>query len=240
MRLLKIVSVIVGILFALAGAALVTSGGFVLGVYGTQRDPSGFFTTPSQTVGSYGFALTAPNINAELGSRWEKWVPSRTRATVRITGASALPAPLFIGIASTVQVSKYLAGVPRDRITSIDLTAGSVQYTHVDGTTLPSAPGKQGFWVAKVEGTGPQTLEWALREGDWAVVIMNGDGSAPVAASMSVGARFGVLKPLIAGLAAGGFVLLAIGATLIVLGTRRRRSARGRPEIAQTDKPWPQ
>jgi hypothetical protein len=229
MRLLKIVSVIFGILFALAGAALVTSGGFVLGVYGTQRDPSGFFTTPNQIVGSYGFALTAPNINAQLGPRWEKWVPSRARATVRITGASKLPAPLFIGIAPTPRVSKYLAGVPRDRITSIDLSAGTVQYAHVDGTTIPSAPGKQGFWVAKVEGTGTQTLEWALQQGDWTVVIMNGDGSAPVAATMSVGARFGVFKPLVAGLAGGGFVLLAIGATLIVLGTRRRRTARSQP-----------
>ena len=226
MRFLKIVSVILGILFALAGAALVTSGGFVLGVYGSQRDPTGFFTTPSQTVGSYGFALSAPNINAQLGPRWQKWIPSRVGATIRITGSSELPAPLFIGVAPTARASKYLAGVPRDKITSIDLTAGSIQYTHVDGATLPSAPGKQTFWVAKVEGTGTQTLEWALQQGDWTVVIMNGDASAPLAATMSMGARFGVFKPLIAGLTAGGLVLLAIGATLIVLGTRRRRPAR--------------
>jgi hypothetical protein len=226
MRFLKIVSVILGILFALAGAALVTSGGFVLGVYGSQRDPTGFFTTPSQTVGSYGFALSAPNINAQLGPRWQKWIPSRVGATIRITGSSELPAPLFIGVAPTARASKYLAGVPRDKITSIDLAAGSVQYTHVDGATLPSAPGKQTFWVARVEGTGTQTLEWALQQGDWTVVIMNGDASAPLAATMSVGARFGVFKPLIAGLTAGGLVLLAIGATVIVLGTRRRRPAR--------------
>ena len=223
MRFLKIVSVILGILFALAGTALVTSGGFVLGVYGSQRDPTGFFTTPSQTVGSYGFALSAPNINAQLGPRWQRWIPSRVGATIRITGSSELPAPLFIGIAPTTRASKYLAGVPRDKITSIDLTAGSVQYAHVDGTTLPPAPGKQSFWVAKVEGTGTQTLEWALQQGDWTVVIMNADASAPVAATMSMGARFGVFKPLIAGLTAGGLVLLAIGAALLVLGARRRR-----------------
>ena len=200
MRFLKIVSVIIGILFALAGAALVTAGGFAFSVYGSQRDPSGFFTTPSQTVGSYGFALSAPNINAQLGPRWEKWVPSRTHATVRITGSSELPAPLFIGIAPTARVSKYLSGVPRDKITSIDLTAGSVRYTHVDGTTLPSSPGKQSFWAAKVEGTGTQTLDWPLQSGDWTVAIMNGDASAPVAATMRIGARFGIFMPLIIGL----------------------------------------
>ena len=228
MRFLKIVSVILGILFVLAGTALVTSGGFVLGVYGGQRDSSGFFTTPSQIVGSYGFALSAPNINAQLGSRWEKWVPSRARAVVRVTGSSELPAPLFIGIGPTARVSKYLAGVPRDKITSIDLTAGSAQYTHVDGTTLPPAPGKQSFWVAKAEGTGTQTLDWAVQTGDWTVVIMNGDASAPVAATMSVGARFGILTPLIIGLTLVGLVILGLGATLIVLGTRRRRSPTAR------------
>lgn len=223
MRALKIVAVILGILIALAGAALVTAGGFVLGVYSSQRDPSGFFTTPSQTVGSYGFALSAPDINAQLGPRWEKWIPSRAGATIRITGSSELPAPLFIGIGPTARVSNYLSGVPRDKITSIDLTAGTVQFTHVDGAAFPAAPGKQSLWAAKVQGTGAQTLDWALQTGDWTVVIMNGDASAPVAATMSIGARFDVLEPLIVGLTAGGFVILAVGATLIVLGTRRRR-----------------
>jgi hypothetical protein len=225
MRPLKIVSVILGIVFALAGAALVTAGGFGLGVLNDQTDASGFFNTPSQTVGSYGFALTAPDINAQLGPRWEKWVPSRARAVVRVKGTSELPAPLFIGIAPTAQVSKYLSGVTRDRITGIDLNAGTFAYNHVDGTNFPSAPGKQSFWAAKVEGTGTQTLEWPLEQGDWALVIMNADGSPPVAATMALGARFGIITPLVIGLVAGGFVVLLIGGTLIALGVRRRRPA---------------
>jgi hypothetical protein len=223
MRAVKIVAIILGILFALAGLASVTSGGFLLGVYGTQRDPSGYFTSPGQEVGSYGFALTAPNINGTFGSRWESWVPARAHVTVRVTGESLLPAPLFIGVGPAGRVSKYLSGVPRDRITRIDWMAGSVEYSHVDGTTPPSAPGKQSFWAAKTQGSGTQSLEWELEEGDWTVVIMNADASAPVAATMSVGARFGILTPIIVGLVAGGVVLLAIAATLIVLGARRRR-----------------
>jgi hypothetical protein len=226
MRPLKILSVILGIVFALAGVAFVTSGGFVLGGYtnlGNLRDSSGFFTTPSQTVGSYGFALTAPDINAQLGPRWEKWVPRYAKVTVRISGSSEMPAPLFIGVAPTSQVSKYLSGVARDRIKSIDLSAETVQYDHVDGLKMPGAPGEQSFWVAKVEGTGTQTLEWALEPGDWTVVIMNADASAPLAANMKMGARFGIVSTLIVGLTAAGCVLVAIGATLIALGARRRR-----------------
>jgi hypothetical protein len=226
MRPVKIFAVILGILLALAGLALVTSGGFVLGVYGTQRDASGFFSSPNQDVGSYGFALTAPNINRQLGSRWERWVPSRARATVRITGHSLLPTstPLFIGIGPTPQVSRYLRGVAHDKISRIDLMAGAVEYSHVDGTDLPAAPTKQDFWVAEADGTGTQTLDWSLDEGDWTVVIMNGDASAPVAASMNVGVRFGVLTTLVGALTGAGVVLLVIAATLLYFGGRRRRA----------------
>jgi hypothetical protein len=222
MRLLKIVAVFLGILFALAGLALVTSGGFLLGVYGTHGDTSGYFNSPQQQVGSYGFALTAPNVNATLGSRWQRWVPTWADITVRIEGSSEMPAPLFLGVGPTARVSKYLAGVPHDKITDIDWVAGSVQYVHVDGRTLPSAPGKQSFWVAKVQGTGSQTLEWKLEPGDWTVTIMNADASAPVAATMSIGAHFGIITRLVIGLVAGGLVLLAIATTLIWLGARRR------------------
>lgn len=222
MRLLKILSVVVGVLLALAGALSVASGGFVLGIERAYSDPSGFFTTPTQTIGSRGFALTAPDINGQLTGEWQRWGLSRARVTVRVTGLSKLAAPVFIGIGPTAQVSKYVAGVTRDRIASVDLRGGSVQYDHVDGTTFPAPPKEQGFWVATAAGTGRQTVEWALREGDWAVVIMNEDASAPVAVDVRLGARFGIIKALIGGLIVAGLVLLAAGAALVLVGTRRR------------------
>ena len=232
MRPLKIILVIFGVLFALAGVVSVASGGFVLGLYRFHSAPSGFFRTPAQTVGSNGFALTAPNINAQLVAPWERWVLSQAGATMRVTGSSKLPAPVFIGVAPTARVSKYLSGVARDRITSIDLTAGSVHYDHVNGKTVPAPPEEESFWVAKVAGTGSQTLEWALREGDWALVIMNGDASAPVVADMRLGARFGIIYPLVVGLTAAGVVLLAAGATLMVFGSRpRRKGLRTPPRV---------
>ena len=120
MRALKIISVIVGVLLALAGVVSVASGGFVLGLDRLHSAPSGFFMTPSQTVGSNGFALTAPDINGQLAGEWERWGLSQARATMRVTGSSKLPAPVFIGVAPTARVSRYLAEVARDRITSID------------------------------------------------------------------------------------------------------------------------
>jgi hypothetical protein len=229
MRPLKIILVIFGVLFALAGVVSVTSGGFVLGLQRSHSASTGFFMTPSQTVGSNGFALTIPDTNGQLVAGWERWVLSRSRATIRVTGSSKLPAPLFIGVAPTARVSQYLSGVARDRITSIDLAAGSVHHDHVNGKTVPAPPEDESFWVAQVVGTGSQTLEWALREGDWALVIMNGDASAPVAVDVRLGARFGIVYPLTVGLTAAGVVLLAIGATLVVVGSRPRRMASRTP-----------
>ena len=227
--MLKLISVIFGVLLVIAGVTFAASGGFVLSIYRSHSDANGYFTTHSQTVGSNGFALTVPDVNGQLVSGWERWGLSHARATVRVTGSSKLPAPVFIGIAPTERVTKYLSGVARDRVTSIDLSSGSLQYDHVDGEALPTPPAVQSFWVARATGTGSETLEWALQEGDWAVVIMNGDASAPVAADVRLGARFGIMYPLVVGSIAAGVALLAIGATLIVLGSRRRRMAAPTP-----------
>ena len=240
MQPVKIVSVILGLLFALAGVASVASGGFLFGASREYIPPSGFLVTSSQTVGSNGFALTAPNMNGQIVGPWANWANwglAHGETTVRVTGSSKLPTPtptsIFIGVAATPVVSQYLSGVTRDRIRSIDLSAGSVSYVHVDGKKLPAAPDSQRFWVAKVSGTGSQTLEWKLQQGDWTVVIMNGDASAPVVADMTLGVRFGIVTPLLIGLIALGVVLLAVGATLIVLGSRRRRRRGSHPTARQ-------
>jgi len=227
MRLLKVVSVVLGVVLALVGVLSLASGVFVLVVDQRYTDSAGFFTTPTQTVGSNGFALTAPDINGQLAGRWQRWGLAHARATVRLTGSSRLPGPIFMGIGPTAQVSSYVSGAARDRIMGIDLRAGSVQYDHVDGAAPPAPPAQQDFWVAKVIGTGSQTLEWTLREGDWAFVVMNGDAGPPVAVDMKLGARFGIIEPLIIGLTTGGLVLLAGGVTVAVVGARLR-SRRGR------------
>jgi hypothetical protein len=223
----KLILLIFGVLLTLAGVALVACGGLIVGVYRSYSDADGFFTSPSQTIGSEGFALTVPDINGQLVSEWQRWGLSRAQATLRVTGSSKLPAPIFIGVAPTGRATDYLSGVARDRITSIDLRSGSVDYDHVDGNALPASPEEQGFWVAKATGTGSQTLEWTLGEGDWAVVIMNGDASAPVAAELSLGARFGIMHRLIVGLFSGGAALVAIGILLLFFRSRRRRMAPG-------------
>jgi hypothetical protein len=59
--------------------------------------------------------------------------------------------------------------------------------------------------------------------GDWTLVVMNGDGSAPVLTSVSAGVQAPALRPVAVGAMVGGAVLLLLGVAAIVLAARPRR-----------------
>jgi hypothetical protein len=131
---------------------------------------------------------------------------------------------VLIGIGPTADVTDYLNGVAYDEVTNITWgSSGSVQYSTHEGTSSPASPGQQSFWTAQQQGSGTQTLEWHIQAGDWTAVLMNADGSAPVAMSVKLGVHLGFLFPLGLGLTIGGVVLLAVGIFLVVIGARRSR-----------------
>ncbi len=223
MRPAKIVAIVLGALAVLIGLALIAPGAFLLWAYGTQRDSSGFFQTSTRVVSTNAYALTTPDVSVNLGSRLGNWVPTGSDAAVRIRATSSGTTPLFIGIGPTDRVSQYLANVAHDEITNFGRWSGGVDYRHVEGGAPASPPGQQDFWVVKQEGSGTQTLEWPVQSGNWTAVMMNADATAQVTASVSIGARFGILLPIGIGLAAAGVVLLAIGIVLIILGAQPSR-----------------
>ena len=223
MRPAKIVAIVFGALAVLVGLVLIAPGAFLLWAYGTQRDPSGFFETSARAVSTSTYALTTPDVNVNLGSRLGNWVPTGSDAAVRIRATSSGTTALFIGVGPTARVSQYLANVAHDEMTNFSRWSGGIDYQRVEGGAPGSPPGQQNFWVVKQEGTGTQTLEWPVQSGNWTAVIMNADATAQVTASVSLGARFGILLPIGVGLTAAGVVLLAIGIVLIILGARPSR-----------------
>jgi hypothetical protein len=218
----KIVAIVIGALLVLIGLGLLVPGGFLLTVYGTMRDSSGFFETSSRVVSSTGYALVTRDVDLNLGPG-PGWVPTGARAAVRIRAVSDEATPLFIGIGPTDEVSQYLNDVAYDEVTEFGWWSAAVRYRYYDGGAPSSPPGEQMFWVAQEQGPGSQTLDWEIRSGNWTAVVMNVDASAPVKADVSLGARFGLLLPIGIGLTVAGIVLLAVGIVLIVLGARRPR-----------------
>jgi uncharacterized membrane protein len=219
MRPAKIVAIVFGVLLIIIGLALLIPGVVVLGISGAQTD--GFFTTTDRVLTSPGYALATGDIDMNIGRA--DWITNGGIGVVRVRASSTGTAPIFIGLGPTDQVSAYLDGVAYDQVTDPGFFSSPVQYSHYDGAAPAAPPGQQAFWTAKQEGTGPQTLEWNVVGGNWTLVLMNADASAPVEANVSLGVHLGFLRPLGIGLTVAGVVILAVGILLVVLGARRPR-----------------
>jgi hypothetical protein len=132
-----------------------------------------------------------------------------------------------MGIAPADAVAGYLDGVAHDEITAWDEFQDDivdVVYTRNEGTDEPATPGTQSFWVASVSGIDEQDLDWTIESGEWALVIMNADGSPGVSADV----RFGFLRPPF--LLPVGVISLTIGLLALVGGTRLVTSVPARPD----------
>lgn len=218
MRPAKIVAIVIGVLLILISLAFLGSGSFLTWL-GSHTDSNGFLSFTDNHLSSSGYALTSPNVELKIGS--SDWIPGGGFVEIRATSTGT--APIFVGIGPTDQVAGYLNGVAYDEVTNLGWFRSSVDLVHHEGGAPASAPGQQDFWAAKQEGTGTQSVEWAVQSGNWTAVLMNADGSAPVSANLRLGARLGFLLPLGIGLLVAGVVLLAVGILLVVLGARRPR-----------------
>jgi hypothetical protein len=138
---------------------------------------------------------------------------------VRVRGVAAGSDTLFMGIAPADALAGYLHGVAHDEIVAWDSGADDivdVVYVRHDGVTDPAAPGTAGLWVASVSGCGEQTLDWTIESGEWALVIMNADGSPGVAVDVRFGvATSSVLVPIGLASSVAGLVALIGGARLV-------------------------
>ena len=218
----RIVSLVVGSLLALVGFGLLAGGGIVGWAVATQRDDAGYFTTRHQSFATDGYALTSDNI--DLGDPGPSGFGDWTNAVVQIRVDSARQGDIFVGIGAETDVEAYLAGVPHDDITSTSRfgrDTATYRRENTDGTSTPAAPTAQTFWVAQTTGSGSQDLTWNVEGGQWAIVVMNADGTRDVATDVQLAGKVDHLVPIAVGLGVGGLVLLALGALLIVVGVAR-------------------
>ena len=115
-------------------------------------------------------------------------------------------------------VECYLRSVAHDEVA--DVNNATVLYARRTGSALPAAPGRQDLWEASASGTGRQTLEWEVRSGRWAVVVMNADAARGVAARVSIAARSDLLLWIGLGRLAGAVIAAGTAAALLVAGIR--------------------
>jgi hypothetical protein len=180
----------------------------------TKRDSAGFFTSNTTTLSTHSYAITSDTL--EIGPDTPRLFGDRL-GTVQIRVRS--DKPVFVGIAKTSNVERYLAQVNHQAVTDFGLDPFSVTLANRPGTARPERPALQSFWRAEATGTGTQTVRWPLEKGNWSAVVMNADGSRHVVAQTSVGARIPALRWVVLGVLVAGVILLLVGAGLVWSGT---------------------
>jgi hypothetical protein len=211
-----IAALVIGALLGFVALVLLGVGGTGMWAYLAKRD-GGYATTSVQNFSTAGSALaTTPT---ELGSSGVGWLYSPTllgEVRIRVTPVSA-EAPLFVGIAPSADVDRYLAGV--DRTVINDFWDEDVE--PVAGGRARSAPAAQDFWVASSSGTGTRSVVWKPSDGTWTVVVMNADARPGLDIGADLGARVPALPWIALGLLVAGVVFMA-GAVLLIVGAIRR------------------
>ena len=213
----RVVALVLGVLLLVPGLGLLVAGGALLWADSAHRTSDGFLSSDIGIFRTSGFALTSERLELSTGA---EWVPvSSTLGTARFEVSSLDPgSDVFIGIAPTADVAGYLDGVQRTVVD--DLGSGGSAGTEVDGGAPSGPPGEQTFWTAQASGSGTQQLTWHPESGDWALVVMNADGSAGVSVTGAAGATVPSLAGLAWGLLAVGALVSVVGVLLIVLAAR--------------------
>jgi len=207
----RIIALASGSVLLLISLVLLAAGG-TLAWTDTGQIRSGYLTTSTSTYSTSGYALASDAITRHSRGMFVDEV------RIRIT-SSAPSRPLFAGIAATGDVERYLSGV---------------SYTTVDGHDIadhpgigtPAAPAAALPWAARAQGTGNLTLTWAVRDGDWTVVVMNADARP----GLSVRAEAGIAAlalPWLAGEMLALGLLTGVAAAALIIVPVRMASARG-------------
>jgi hypothetical protein len=143
------------------------------------------------------------------------------KARLQVTSAAGVP--VFAGIAPTEDVERYLAGTEHATLMHLDTSPFRATTEAVSGDRAPADPAAQDIWSASTSGTGTQSLEWDIEDGDWSAVVMNADGSPGVDVRASAGADASFLQPLGLGLLGGAVLLTLVAVGLVAMAVRTDR-----------------
>jgi hypothetical protein len=236
---MRVVRVLLGVVAILLAIPLM-GGGAALWLAGQHRTAGGWFATSLDQVGTRGYAIVVPDVDALL--RRDAPVVRGTATGLRIT-AQVGAAATFVGLAPRPAVQRYLDGVPYVSIDRVRLALGRLPVTarQVGGSRQPAtAPAEQPFWVV---ASGRGTVEWSpgsVRGQELALVVMRFDGSAGVDARLAVGVRPGWLGAVSWALLVVGVAGLAAGLALVLWPVRPREIVYvASPPLPATPQPPP-
>jgi hypothetical protein len=219
---MRIAATIAASVAALLSLGLLAVGGVLL--WGeSEKDEQGYLTTRTERFSTDTYALATENLDLDLDGL-DEVLDQDTYGKIRLTVDSATP--VFVGIARTSDVTRYLRGTAHALVTDVSYPDFDADYDPQPGSRRPAAPGTRDFWAASTGGAGPQTLTWDVEDGDWSIVVMNADASGGVDTRISAGAEAPLLAPLGWGMTIAGLLVLAFaaGAAVVAVRVPRRKA----------------
>ena len=171
-----------------------------------------------ETFSTASYAMTTGNMEIHAEGTAQN-LPHPLLGDAKISAVPNGDAPIFVGIAPTADVARYLRGV--GHATFVGFQDEFPAYRMTRGISPEVPPTQSDIWVAHSAGRGAQTVTWPVDTGDWTVVVMNADGSRGVSADVAAGATvpaFGWVVALTLSMAVATFVVAVI---LMIVGLRR-------------------
>ena len=200
-KIAAIATLVTALVLALAGTVSLAANAF--------RDGSGYFNWPTETFTSGGYAIAMKTVDI---SKAPQWALNAGVDRVRVQADS--DRPIFIGIARTADLNRYLRGTEHDDISGLNYHPFQVDYDHTNGHAPSSLPASETFWVKSTSGAGNVALNWKPRPGSWRAVVMNADDSRGITADLKFGVRTSLLWWLGASLLGAAALAAAIGVAL--------------------------
>lgn len=217
----RVLATVAAALFLLLGVGMLVGGGALRVADSTLRDDAGYVMGSRHTWQSPGYAVRTRSAEIHTDST-RLDLPARLLGTMTATADPVTPNGVFIGVARTADVDRYLRDVAVSTV--VDPLDGNGEPTlrFVDGGSPSVPPTDATFWASSASGRGPQTITWEPTDGEWTLVVMNGEGTTPVSASVSIGAEVPVLDTLGAVLLVAGLVVVGLSGIGLWLAVRQR------------------
>jgi hypothetical protein len=229
MRFTKLIAAAVGIPMVIGSFAIAVAGGIALAV----PDDDGWISAGPVRVGTEAVALIGEDIDIDLGHTATdgRTFISWDAIPAQIDVVSRNDKSVFVGVARQADARAYLSGVAVDRVQFFEDEA---ELEQVEGTYSVAPPIEQDFWVASAADG---TLDWDVRDGDWAIVVLNADGSSGVDVALTGSAKVPFLNAIGVGLIAAGLVGMTFGSLLTYYGVRRVRGSQPQIQSPQSAQP---